>query len=315
VFSRIYEHLTINDIITERQSGYRPHHGTHTQLLYLIHSLYASLDKNMDFTTVYLDISRYFDKILHKGLLAKCEHLCGLKGTLLQWLKSYLSHRTHFVQANNELSETKTVFAGCPQGSVLGPLLALIYLNDLDGVTQNELFFFADDTILFKSHEHCSNEAKESIQSDLDKIQRFGDKWGITFNSTKTIQQTFSNRNETHPPSLKFGNDDVPVVSCHKHLGIHISTCLRFHNHVNEIIRKVNAALGPLYAIAKYIPRQILQQIYSTYIRPNFDYGDIIYHGHITTTDSLRLERLQNRAARLVTGAVEHSSEHLQPIS
>jgi len=94
------------------------------------------------------------------------------------------------------------------------------------------------------------------------------------------------------------------VESNHKHLGLYISTCLRFHQHVNAIIRKVNAALGPLYAIAKYIPRDTLKQIYCTYVRPHFDYGDIIFHGHITATDSLRLERLQNRAARLVTGAL-----------
>ena len=303
IFNRIYEHLTFNNLLTDKQSGYRPNHGTHTQLIYLIHCLHASLDKNMDFSIVYLDISRYFDKIWHQGLLAKCEHQCGLKGNILRWLESYLSSRTHSVSINNSISATQTINAGCPQGSVLGPLLALIYLNDLDGITENELFFFADDTILFKSHSHDSPGAEMSVQRDLDKIKLFGDKWAITFNSAKTTQQTFTNKHVSHPPLLKFENEVIPNVVNHKHLGLNISNDLRFHFHVQEIIKKANTAMGPLYPIAKHIPRHILQHIYTTYIRPIFDYGDAVYHGHLTVADSLSLERIQNRAARLITGA------------
>ena len=123
----------------------------------------------MDFSVVYLDISRYFDKIWHKGLLAKCEKQCGLKGSFLRWLESYLRNRTHSVTIDSSISNVQTIDAGCPQGSVLGPLLALIYLNDLDGMTENDLFFFADDTILFKSHSHNSAEAAMSLQRDLEK--------------------------------------------------------------------------------------------------------------------------------------------------
>ena len=93
-------------------------------------------------------------------------------------------------------------------------------------------------------------------------------------------------------------------MDSHKHLGLTLSSSLRFHDHVNDIIKKVNAALGPLYPISKYVPREILNIIYRTYVRPFFDYSDIVYHGHLTATDSLRLERLHNRAARLVTGAL-----------
>ena len=100
---------------------------------------------------------------------------------------------------NNCISETSTINAGCPQGSVLGPLLALIYLNDLEGMTENELFFFADDTILFKSHTHGSVEAQMSLQRDLAKIMQFGEKWSITFNSSKTTQQTFTRKHTKNP--------------------------------------------------------------------------------------------------------------------
>ena len=308
VYNRIYEHLIFNNILTDRQSGYRQNHGTYTQLLYLIHSLHFSLDKSKDFSIIYLDISRYFDTIWHQGLLAKCEQLCGLKGTLLHWLESYLHNRTHSVVVENSVSEIRMINAGCPQGSVLGPLLALIYLNDLDGTTENELFLFADDTILFKSHAHSPEEAQVSLQRDLNKIKEFGNKWAITFNSSKTALQTFTNKHTLISPTLKFGSDSIPIVTNHKHLGLNISSDLRFHCHTKEIIKKANAALAPLYPVAAHLPKQTLKQIYVNYIRPIFDYADVVYHGHITVTDSLRLERVQNRAARLITGAFRRTS-------
>ena len=181
VFAKIYAHLDENGLITDKQSGYRSYHGTQNQLLFLINSLFKALDENMDFTTIYLDISRYFDRIWHEGLLVKCEYQCGITGNLLKWLKSYLRDRTHSVSVNDAYSRVQTIDAGCPQGSVLGPLLALIYLNDLDGVTENNLLFFADDTLLFKAHPHGSDDATKSLQADLSQIQTFGDKWSINY--------------------------------------------------------------------------------------------------------------------------------------
>ena len=133
------------------------------------------------------------------------------------------------------VSRIRTINAGCPQGSVLGPLLALIYLNDLDGTTENELFFFADDTILFKSHSHNSAAAEKSLQKDLDKIKHYGNKWAITFNSSKTTQQTFTNKRTQNPPSLKFGNDPIPIVPNNRHLGLNISNDLKFNIIQNKL--------------------------------------------------------------------------------
>lgn len=301
IFRKIYQHLTDNDLLTERQSGYRPGHGTQLQIFYLSHKLYESLDKGQDFTTIYLDISRYFDKIWHKGLLYKCKHEFGLN-TLLTWLKSYLGNRKQRVSIRNSHSSLLTLNAGCPQGSVLGPLLALLYLNSLSKLTENDVLSFADDTSLHASFSTDSlQSAQNSLQSDLDKIHQYGQDWLITFNPLKTIQQTFSLKNQNLAPKLHFGGQPIPVVDQHKHLGITFSKDLRYKEHVNKIIRKVNITLSPIYPVAKFLTRSVLDQIYKTYVRPHFDYCDIIYDGHITTYDAIRLERLQNRAARLVT--------------
>ena len=106
-----------------------------------------------------------------------------------------------------------------------------------------------------------------SLQADLDKTQKFGDRWWIIFSSSKTVQQTFTNRTVKNYPKLRFGNLEIPVESSHKHLGLMLSSSLRFHDHVNDVVKKVNAALGPLYPAAKYVPRNILNQIYCTYVR------------------------------------------------
>ena len=197
VYKRIYTHLSEHSLLTEKQSGYRQHHSTEQQLLYLTHNLYKSLDDGHIFTAVYLDIAKYFDKIWHKGLLHKCKNEFELSGKLLDWLTSYIKDREQSVRINNTLSAPQTINAGCPQGSVLGPLLALIYLNGLSKRTQNNILFFADDTSLYATHKETDLEAAElSLQNDLEAINVYGQEWAITFNTAKTVQQTFSHKRE-----------------------------------------------------------------------------------------------------------------------
>ena len=261
VFNQIYKHLTNHNLLTDKQSGYRPKHSTQLQLMFLSHNLYKTIDAGHDFTAIYLDISRYFDKIWHKGLLQKCQQEFGLTGNLLKWLTSYLSGRKQRVKVGDSYSTILKTNAGCPQGSVLGPLLALLYLNDLSNQTSNETLFFADDTSIYASHTPDNLMTVEnSLQKDLDAIYNYGQEWIITFNASKTVQQTFSNKLDKTSPTLTFGGEPIPIHNSHKHLGLTISGDLRFKEHVNEIIKKVNRNLGPLYPIAPYLPRTLLSK-------------------------------------------------------
>ena len=303
VFNRIYEHSITHHLLTEKQSGYRPHHCTQLQLMYLTHNLYKSLDGGRDMTAVFLDISKYFDKIWHEGLIFKCKNEFFISGSLLSWLNSYLTDRRQKVRIEDAHSNTLTLNAGCPQGSVLGPLLALIYLNGLADLTTNDILFYADDTSIYTTHKNDDiHTATETLQRDLDTIYKYGKTWAITFSAAKTAQITFTNKVNSLSPALTFAQQPIPKTTTHKHLGLTLSQDLRFHEHINTVIRKVNIALSPLYPVAQQLPRQVLNIIYKTYIQPYFDYCDTIYDGHLTVHDELRLERLQNRAARLVTG-------------
>ena len=183
------------------------------------------------------------------------------------WTARILSERQNQrVQINNTLSAPEITNAGCPQGSVLGPLLAFIYLDGLSKQTQNDILFFADDTSLYASYATTDLRTAEiSFQRDLDSIYTYGRDWAITFNTSTTVQQSFSHKHDYQSPALNFGAEPVPQHKSHKHLGAIFSTDLRFHEHINEIFLKVNKSLSPLYPIAQYLPRPILDQVYKIY--------------------------------------------------
>ena len=302
MFSRIYCHINEHQLLTPRQSGYRPGHNTELQLAYLTDRIYKAMDSGNDYTIIYLDISRYFEKIWHEGLLAKCDVEFGIRDSHLDWLKSYLGDRHQIVQMGQATSTPRNLTAGVPQGSVLGPLLAIMYLNGLSNVTENEMLFFADDSSLHTSH-NANNftEVENYLQRDLDGIKHYGNDWIITFNATKTSQQTFSHKPLTKMPALTLDGIAVPIKDNHKHLGVTMSTDLRFKTHVNKVLLKFNRTISPLYPICHMLPRHILLNIYKIYIQPHFDYCDVIYDSHLTVSDKSRLEKAQNRAARLIT--------------
>ena len=302
IFTRIYSHINSNSLLTPKQSGYRPGHNTELQLAYLTDKLYRSLDSRDDYTIIYLDISRYFEKIWHEGLLAKCDKEFGIRGRHLDWLESYLKDRQQIVQIGQATSTPRFLAAGVPQGSVLGPLLAIMYLNGLSSITNNEMLFFADDSSLNASHNADNfEEVEQTLQQDLECIKDYGSNWIITFNETKTFQQTFTLKAMTKTPSLTFGGTAVPISDSHTHLGITMSTDLRFKSHVNQILLKFNRTLSPLYPISHMLPRQVLLHIYKIYVQPHLDYCDTIYDCQLTSADKSRLEKAQNRAARLIT--------------
>ena len=178
-----------------------------------------------------------------------------------------------------------------------------MYLNSLGNVTDNEMLFFADDSSIIAKHDSENFHAViASLQKDIDAIEDYGRRWIITFNASKTSQQTFSKKRAPDIPELKFGVQPIPLSEHRKHLGLTFSTDLRFKHHINDILLKFNRALSPLYSIASEIPRNLLLTIYKIYVQPHLDYCATVYDGHITVFDRSRLEKAQNRAARLITG-------------
>ncbi len=316
IHNQLYNFLTSNNLITKNQSGFRPGDSTVNQLIDLVNDIGKSFDdpKSLETRAVFLDISKAFDKVWHTGLIFKLKQN-GISGSLILLLENYLSNRKHKVVLNGFSSDLFSVEAGVPQGSVLGPLLFLIYINDLEINIKSKIKFFADDTMLFSIVKNPLNTAVE-LNHDLDLISKWAFQWKMSFNPEATkqaVEVLFSLKtSKPNHPDLFFNNNKVSKVNEHKHLGLTLDSKLLFVKHINEKIKLARKGIGVIKRVSKYLPVKILTQLYKTYVRPHFDYCDIIYHTpHIVNvfdhsislnTSMERIERVQYQAALSVTG-------------
>ena len=173
IFKNLYNHLVSNNLITNNQSGFRPGDSVTNQLTYLVNEIFKSFDcnENLEVRSVYLDMSKAFDKVWHEGLIFKLKQN-GITGNLLKLLENYLNNRKQRVVLNGIHSDWGLINSGVPQGSVLGPLLFLVYTNDLENGIRSSIKFFADDTCLFSIVKDPMTSADE-LNQDLQLISRW----------------------------------------------------------------------------------------------------------------------------------------------
>ena len=188
----IYNYVIDNNLITPFQSGFTCNASITNRLLYLYHSLCEAVDSGKEVRVVFCDISKAFDRVWHRVLLFKLSSV-GIKGKMLQWLSSYLSNRTQRVVLNGQNSEWVSVKAGVPQGSILGPLLFVLYINDIVNRIETNIRLFADDTSLFIIVD-TPERAAGSLNSDLQEINQWATEWLVDFNPSKTFTMTVSRK-------------------------------------------------------------------------------------------------------------------------
>ena len=187
IFS-IYKYLDEHNLLSPNQSGFRPKDSCVYQFLEITHNIFSSFDCNPTLETraVFLEISKAFNKVWHEGLVFKLKSM-GISGNLLTLMESFLSERYQRVLLNGQSSEWATINAGVPQGSILGPLLFLIYINDLSNGINSDVKLFADDTSIF-STVYDPNTTADSLNKDLQKISEWAYKWKMSFNPDPTKQ-------------------------------------------------------------------------------------------------------------------------------
>ena len=307
IYDSIYSHLLKNRLLTPHQSGFQAGDSTINQLLLITHKIYGSFDNvpSLETRAVFLDLSKAFDRVWIDGLLYKLE--CnGISGKLLNLLRNFLTDRRQRIVLNGKNSSWLTVRSGVPQGSVLGPLLFLVYINDIVKGLQNDIKLFADDTSIFSVVKE-KDEAAASLNQDLEKLNLWAWQWKMQFNCDKTEEVIFSvRRSKIEHPTLNLGSDDVKRTDEHKHLGLILDSQLNFKSHIRQAISKARRGIGMIKYLSKYVSRDVLDQIYKLYVRPRLDYGDIIYHRHgpeKIQNFTTRLEQTQYSAALAVTGA------------
>ena len=237
VFIRLYNFLLDINFLNPFQSGFRPGDSTVNQLILITSKIYEALEQGKEVRMVFLDISKAFDKVWHKGLLYKLERL-GVRDPLLKWFKTYLTGRKQRVIIDGQSSDWREITAGVPQGSVLGPLLFLIYINDITTDLQSSSFLYADDTSLLEVVDDPDVTAAK-LNDDLELINTWTHKWLVTINSDKTKSMVFSTkRQKPLHPQLKYDNQIIESVSNHKHLGVTLSSNLLWRTHVFNIYEK-----------------------------------------------------------------------------
>ena len=254
---------------------------------------------------VYLDVSAAFDKAWHKAIIAKLEQI-QIKGTALDVFRSYLSNRKQIVVIGQCKSDIKDVQAGIPQGSRLGPLLWLLYINDIVEDLESETLLFADDTCIFASG--CDPAiTTEILNRDLKKISVWASKWKVLFNPGKTKEIIFSDKFLANSPPVIFNDIIVSRVFQHKHLGIWLSSTLSWHKQIHELCIRANAKLAVLRSV-KYLSRSTLDILYKIQIRSLIDYGLVIFYHQLKQTEVARLDQIQYKAGKLATGALHFTS-------
>jgi hypothetical protein len=230
----------------------------------------------------------------------------GIEGRLFDWLCNYIADRKIRVVINGQKSEWMKTTVGVPQGSILGPLLFLIFVDDVTKDIESNIHIFADDTSLMEIIENY-NESYAKLNRDLTRLSLWANKWLITFNAAKTVYIQISRKVFPAPkPVLRLNGVIVKEVPTHKHLGLTFNQSLTWTDHINNLISKGAKCVGLLRRISRDVPRECLEILYKSMIRPILEYGDIIFDG-CSDTSAKRLENVQRQAGLTCTGAFRHT--------
>ena len=302
ISKHLYNHLRDNNFLSSLQSGFIPGDSTVNQLTYLYNVFCQALDSGKEVRAVFCDISKAFDRVWHAGLLLKLQS-AGVTGKVLAWFKSYLSDRRQRVVIPGAPSDWSYIRAGVPQGSILGPLLFLVYINDIVIDIGSNIRLFVDDTSLYIIVDDRVTAAG-CLNTDLQRISRWASLWLVSFNPTKAEAFLASRKlNRNHPP-IYMQNQQITEVESHKHLGIYFSNDCTWHHHIKYIVDKAWTRINIMRKLKFKLDRKSLEKFYLTFIRPLLEYGDVIWD-NCSQYEKDELNKIQNEAARIATGATK----------
>ena len=309
IYKYLNNYMVQNNILTEHQSGFRHNDSTVNQLVLICNEMNKAIDNGKEVRIVFCDISKAFDRVWHKGLLHKLQNI-GIQGPLLHWFQSYLENRQQRVVLNNSQSEWTFVQAGVPQGSILGPILFLIYINDIVSEIDINIKLFADDTSLYVTAENVVAQA-EDLNRNLRFINTWANTWLVDFNPSKTEQMIISKKtNQINHPIIYLNDVAIQKVENHRHLGVTINQKLHWYDHIQDIKTKAYNRLNIMRKLKFKLKRNVLNNIYLTFIRPILEYADTVWQ-NIPDYLQVELEQIQLEAARIITGAIKLTSKEL----
>ena len=297
----------VNDLLANEQFGFCKGRSCITQLLVTIDDWMKSLDKNIPLDAVYLDFRKAFDTVPHKRLIHKLEGY-GVSGDVLGWILDFLTNRYQYVSVDGKKSGKIRVTSGVPQGSVLGPILFIYFINDLPSVTENPMKMFADDTKTY--NEMCNHDDQQKVQACIDIMVDWTIKWLVGFNGGKCKVLHLGSNNPHYKYYIRDGDKIVELqeTKCEKDLGVHVDNLLNFQEHIDTVTKKARATAGMIMRNITFKSPEIMIPLYKALIRPVIEYGNCVWYPHLKK-DIETLERVQRNYTKNIIGMRELSYE------
>ena len=267
IYKRTINFLKTHNVLTNSQFGFRKNHSTIHALLNFVDKVAHAIDDYSHMIGIFLDFSKAFDTINHKILLYKLSHY-GIRGKALEWFRNYLKNRKQYVSLNQNNSSLKEIENGVPQGSLLGPLLFIVYINDFSRSSDILSFIlFADDSNVFFSHKN-PDCLIETVNSELKKVTQWIRANKLSLNIQKTKYMLFSNTLNTLPTDVIFDDTPLEKVAYTKFLGITVDNKLSWKFHIDNICKTISRNIGIIHRLKFYIPVSSLLMLYSSLILP-----------------------------------------------
>lgn len=301
ILKRINTDIPNNQWIPNHQFGFRQGHSTVQQTHRITQAINQAFEEKKYCTSVFLDVSQAFDKVWHAGLLHKIKSILPLK--YFHLLKSYLTNRKFRIRVGQEISGNYPIRAGVPQGSVLGPVLYLLYTSDLPTSTKTILGTFADDTTILAIDEDPSIAA-DLAQKHLDEVQLWMNKWKIKINETKSKQVDFTLRKE-RCPQIRLNNTTIPQTTSAKYLGFHLDSKLTWKEHILKKRKQMELKTRELLWLIGRKSKLSMENkilLYKTIITPIWTYGIEIW-GCASKSNIALLQRCQSKILRIIANA------------
>ena len=304
---KLSEHFTENNLLYKDQYGFTKGRSTVTQLLTTIHDWMKDLDEGKSVDAIYLDLRKAFDTVPHQRLVSKLRGY-GINGNLLNWVADFLTNRSQFVSINNASSSSVPVTSGVPQGSVLGPILFIYYINDMPDLTDCPMKIFADDTKAYMTI-NSLNE-RDKLQNCIDQLVTWTDTWLLRFNTDKCKVLHIGKKNPHFDYFMTNGDNvnKIEETTAEKDLGVIIDPNLDFDTHITNLVKKSNKLVGMLMRTICHKSKDIIIPLYKALIRSILEYGSPVWNPRLRKHIDM-LEGVQRRVTRCIIGTKGMSYE------
>lgn len=301
VKEQLCEFLQNNSILIDEQSGFRKNHSCESALNLLLLKWKQAIEVKNVIIAVFIDLKRAFETIDRTKLVGALFKI-GVRGSVLQWFKSYLTGRQQVTLYEGKKSGAIDVELGVPQGSVLGPLLFIIYINDIKEImTDGKVNMFADDTVIFIVAEDFAG-AYRKLQTELNKVSDWLKLKKLMLNVKKTKYMVITNKSmEGNIQPLRLEEQEIERVESLKYLGVIVDDKLSFNDHVDYTIRKAARKLGVIYRINQLLDVETKIMLYKSIVASHFEYCPTVLF-LANRRQKRRMQRIQNKAMRLILG-------------